>query len=114
MIEVSLDKVFIKNDIRHVLFKILYIIDKWKSLFPELSIRISKLMLAMSLLNKKTGHLFSQIKDGQRVFSIPSIEHQFVYICNHFIKKGVLIRPVNKKFNSDMEKVINLTKDLDY
>lgn len=114
MIEIEAHKIYIKHEFRPMLFKVLQIINKWQRLFPELNEPISTLMDKMSLLNGKTGHTFCEIINGERVISVPNIEFLFINICDSFIKKGVLIRPINKKLHTDIEKIIDLTKHLSY
>lgn len=114
MIEIEHHKIYIKQYIRPILFKVLQTISKWKVMFPELNENIQQLIVKMSLLTKKRGHIFCEIINGDRVISVPSIEDQFLNICAHFIKKGVLIKPVNEELHNDIEIIINLTRDLTY
>lgn len=114
MIEIEAHKIYIKQEVRSTIFKVLQIINKWQKLFPELKEPIHNLMVKISLLNKKTGHTFCEIINGERVISVPNIEFLFINICDSFIKKGILIRPVNKKLHKDIEEIIDLTKDLSY
>lgn len=114
MIEINRDKIYIEKKVRPMLFKVLKIMNKWKDMFPELNDSISKLLILMSLLHKKTGHIFSEIINGDRVISVPDIEYQFLEICGYFINKGILIKPVNKTLHDDIEKIVELTQELNY
>lgn len=113
MLEFNPNTIFISNTTRPILFQVLQIIYKWKVLFPELKDNIHKILLSMNFLNKNKGYLYIEVINGKRIISAPDIQSKFINVCDSFVRKGVLIRPINKSLQNDINKIINLVKKLD-